>query len=148
MKLGIRLVFSSILAITHRLETGRYLINSLWSRHLFLRIGVTGADLKHCGKMPDAREEINRSVREARIKSRHSIKSMEGMGTRSHDIGAELRMHSFTVNCDTFSNEEKVAAVVPVTSVEVTCSEAMLALRFSTLLVRCFIKLLGRSALG
>ena len=33
-------------------------------------------------------------------------------------------MHSFTVNCDTFSNEEKVAAVVPVTSVEVTCSEA------------------------
>ena len=24
-------------------------------------------------------------------------------------------MHSFTVNCDTFSNEEKVAAVVPVT---------------------------------
>ena len=34
-----------------------------------------------------------------------------------------------------FSNEEKVAAVVPVTSVEVTCSEAMLALCFSTLLV-------------
>ena len=44
-------------------------------------------------------------------------------------------MHSFTVNCDTFSNEEKVAAVVPVTSVEVTCSEAMLALCLSTLLV-------------
>ena len=44
-------------------------------------------------------------------------------------------MHSFTVNCDTFSNEEKVAAVVPVTSVEVTCSEAVLALSFSTLLL-------------
>ena len=42
-------------------------------------------------------------------------------------------MHSFTVNCDTFSNEEKVAAVVPVTSVEVTCSEAMLALSASVL---------------
>ena len=41
------------------------------------------------------------------------------MGSRSHDLGAEIRMHSFTVNCDTFSNEEKVAAVVPVTSVEV-----------------------------
>ena len=26
-------------------------------------------------------------------------------------------MHSFIVNCDTFSNEEKVVAVVPVTSV-------------------------------
>ena len=30
-------------------------------------------------------------------------------------------MHSSIANCDTFSNEEKVAAVVPVTSVEVTC---------------------------
>ena len=65
------------------------------------------------------------------------------MGSSSHELGAELRMHSFTVNCDTFSNEEKVAAVVPV-----TCSEAILALTFSTLLVKCLIKLLGRSALG
>ena len=44
------------------------------------------------------------------------------MGLSSHDLGSELRMHSFTINCDTFSNEEKVAAVVPVTSVEVTCT--------------------------
>ena len=70
--------------------------------------------------MPDAREELNRSVRDGRIKSRHSIKSPEGIGSSSHDLGAELRMHSFTVNCYT-SNEEKVAAVVPVTSIEVTC---------------------------
>ena len=69
------------------------------------------------------------------------------MGSRSHDLGAELIMHSFTVNCDTFSNEEKVAAVVPVASDELTCSEAMLALSFSTLLVKCIIKILGRSAL-
>ena len=54
----------------------------------------------------------------------------------THDIGAELIMHSFTVNCDNFSNEEKVAVVVPVTSVVVTCSEAMLALSFSTLLLK------------
>ena len=107
---------------------------------------MTRADLKHCGKIPDAREEFNRSVREGRIESRHSIKSLEG--SSSHDLGAELRMHSFTVNCDTFSNEENVAAVVPVTSVEVTCSEAMLALSFSTLLVKCLMKILGRSALG
>ena len=56
-------------------------------------------------------------------------------------------MHSFTINSDTFSSEEKVAAVVPVTSVEVTCSETMLAQGFSTLLVKCFIKRQGRSAL-
>ena len=62
---------------------------------------MTRADLKHCGEIPDAREELNRSVREGRIESRHSIKSLEGMGSSSHDLGAELRMHSFTVNCDT-----------------------------------------------
>ena len=87
-------------------------------------------------------------MREVRIESRHSIKSLEGMGSSSHDLGAELRMHYFTVNCDTFSNDEEVAAVVLVTSVEVTCSEAMLALGFSTLLVKCLMKILGRSALG
>ena len=65
------------------------------------------------------------------------------MGSSSHDLGAGLRMHSFTVNCDTLSNEEKVAAVVPVTSVEATCSEAMLSLSFSTLLVMCLMKRLG-----
>ena len=48
-------------------------------------------------------------------------------------------MHSFTVNCDTFSNEEKVAVVVPATSVVVTCSEAMLATSFYTLLVKCLM---------
>ena len=74
---------------------------------------MTRADLKHYGKMPDAREEVNRSVREGRIKCRHSIKSLEGMGSSSNDLGAELRMHSFTVNCDTFSNEGKVVSVVP-----------------------------------
>ena len=108
---------------------------------------MTRADLEHCGKISEAREELNRSLREGRIDSRHSTMSLEGMGSSSHYLGAEFRMHSFTVNCDTFSNEEKVAAVVPVTSVEETCSEAMLALRFSTLLVRCLMKILGRSAL-
>ena len=98
--------------------------------------------------MPEARDELNISVREGRIESRHSTKSLEGMASCSHDLGAELRMHSFTVNCETVSNEEKVAAVVPVTSVEVICSEAMLALGFSTLMVKCLMKILGRSALG
>ena len=70
------------------------------------------------------------------------------MGSGSHELGAELRMHSLTVNCDIFSNKEKVAVVVPVTSEEITCSEEMLALTFSSLLVKCSMKILGRSALG
>ena len=109
---------------------------------------MTRADLMHYGKMLDAREELNISVREWIIESRLSTMSLEGMGSSSHELGAELRMHYFTINRDTLSNEEKVAAVVPVTSVEVTCSEAMLALCFSTLLVKCLMKILGRSALG
>ena len=87
-------------------------------------------------------------MREGRIESIHSIKSLEGVGSRPDDLGAELRMHSFTVKCDTFSNEERVTVVVPVTSVEGTCSEAMLALSFSTMSVKCLMKRLGRSALG
>ena len=98
--------------------------------------------------MPEAREGLNRSVREGRIESIHYINSLEWMRSKSHELGAELRMHSFTVDCDTFSNEDKVAVVVPVTSAAVTCSEAMLALSFSTLLIKCLIKILGRSALG
>ena len=58
-------------------------------------------------------------------------------------------MHCLSVDCDTFSNEEKFAVVVPLTSVEVeeTRSEAMLVLCFSTLLLKCLMKKLGRSAL-
>ena len=49
---------------------------------------MTRADLEHCGNISEAREELNRSVREGRIESRHSIKSLEGMGSSSHDLGA------------------------------------------------------------
>ena len=51
---------------------------------------MTTADLNHSWKMSDAREELNRSVREWRIEFRHSIKSLEGMGSSSHDLGAEI----------------------------------------------------------
>ena len=69
---------------------------------------MTRADLKHCGKVPDAIEELNRSVRVGIIKSRHCINSVEGMGSRSHDLVTELIMHSFTVNCDTFQMKKKL----------------------------------------
>ena len=66
---------------------------------------MTGADYMHCGRMQNAREELNRPVREGRIESRHSIKSLERMGSWSHDFGAELIMHFFIVNCDTSSKK-------------------------------------------
>ena len=47
---------------------------------------MTRADLKHCGKITDAREELNRSVREGRIESRHSIKFWKGWGQVSVSV--------------------------------------------------------------
>ena len=37
-------------------------------------------------------------------------------------------MHYFTVDCDTFSNEEQVVVVVPATSVDIAGSKEMLSL--------------------
>ena len=54
---------------------------------------MTRANLKHCRNMPHTRKELNTSVREGGIEYRHSIKNLEGMGSSSHDLGAELRMH-------------------------------------------------------
>ena len=62
----------------------------------------------HCWKMQDAREELNSSVSEGRVESRHAIKSLEGIGSSSYDLGAEIIMHSFTVNCDTFQMKKKL----------------------------------------
>ena len=53
-------------------------------------------------------EDLNRSEREGRIESIHSIKSLERMELSSHDLGAELRMHPFTVLCDTFQMKKKL----------------------------------------
>ena len=69
---------------------------------------MTRADLKHCGKISDAREELNRSVREGTIESRHSIKSLEGMGSSSHDLGAESRMHSSLLIVTLFQMKKKL----------------------------------------
>ena len=85
-----------------------------------------------------------------RIKSGHSMKSLEGMGSRSHDSGTKIRMHPLTVHRDTFSNEGKLALVVPVTSVEaeITGSKEIIALSFSMSLLVCLLKRLLRSARG
>ena len=63
---------------------------------------MTRADLKHCGRMLDAREKLILSVKEGRIESRHIIESLEVMGQSSRDLLTELRMHSLTVHCVIF----------------------------------------------
>ena len=73
------------------------------------------------------------------------------MGTRSRDLGAELRMHSNNNKLiEILSNKGNVPVFIPVTSVEIelTWSETMLAQCFSTLLLKCLMKRLGKSAPG
>ena len=60
------------------------------------------ADLMHCGKKPNIREEFNGSLSKWRIESRHAIESLDGIRSRSHHLRAQLRMLSLTVDCDTF----------------------------------------------
>ena len=36
---------------------------------------------------------MNISIRERKIESRHSMKCLEGMGSRSHNVDAVLRIH-------------------------------------------------------
>ena len=68
--------------------------------------------LRDCGKKPDAKDELNRSVKEGRNESRRYIKSLEGMGTTSHDLRVELRKRSLTVNCDTFPNYDSCSCCI------------------------------------
>ena len=53
------------------------------------------------------------------MESIHSIKSLKRTGSWSCDLRAELRMYGWTVDHDTFLNEEKVTVVVKVTSLKV-----------------------------
>ena len=59
-------------------------------------------------------------------------------------------MHFLIVYCEPFSNKEQVAVVFPLKSFVdvVTGSEAMIDVSFSTLLLRCLMKRVGRSALS
>ena len=62
----------------------------------------------------------------------------------------KVTRHSLTADCDNLSIEENVTVVIPVASalVDMTGSEAMLALSLRTLLLKCLVKRLGRQTLG
>ena len=67
-----RTTFSVIFDIKERLETGRKFFKSFGSREALLRRGLTTADLKVDGKVPDDKENLMMFVR---VGSRSSINS-------------------------------------------------------------------------
>ena len=71
---------------------------------------MTRADLKHCGKIPEAREESNRSVREGRVELRHYIKSLEGMESSNHFLGyATFELATIPLLFCTYVDEAEVS---------------------------------------
>ena len=76
------------------------------------------------------------------MESIHSTKCLEGMKSRSHDLGAKIIIHSLNAICDNFLNVDKVAVVVLDTSVEIEATgfKAIFGLLFSISLVKCLTK--------
>ena len=58
------------------------------------------------------------------------------------------RAHSPFIHKNSVNIKLRKPVIVPVTSVEITGSEALLAISFTTLLSKCLMKGKGRSALG
>ena len=63
-------------------------LSLLVKHHILAIVGEVRADWMRCRKMSDAKEELNRKMRVGRIKSRHSLKRLEGIRSASDDYGA------------------------------------------------------------
>ena len=83
-----------IFDIKERLETGRKFFKLFGSR-AFLRSGLTTADLKADGKVPDDKEKLMMFVR---VGSRSSINSRSdvGRGSNEQEVGFDFKIVAFS----------------------------------------------------
>ena len=80
-----------------RLETGRKFFNLFGSREAFLRGGLTKADLKVDGKVPDDKEKLMMFVK---VESRSSInlrRSNVGRGSIEQEADYSVGLNAFKV---------------------------------------------------
>ena len=85
-----------IFDIKERLETGRKFFKSFGSREALLRRGLTTADLKVDGKVPDDKEKLMIFVR---VRSRSSINSRRsdvGRGSNEQEVGFDFKIVAFS----------------------------------------------------
>ena len=84
-----------IFDIKERLETGRKFFKLFGSREAFLRRGLTTADLKVDGKVPDDKEKLMMFVR---VGSRSSINSRSdvGRGSNEQEVGFDFKIVAFS----------------------------------------------------
>ena len=78
-----------------RLETGQKFFKLSGSREALLRRGLTTADLKVDGKVPDDREKLMMFVR---VGSRSSINSRSdvGRGSNEQEVGFDFKIVAFS----------------------------------------------------
>ena len=84
-----------IFDIKERLETGRKFFKLFGSRDAFLRRGLTTADLKVDGKVPDDKEKL---VMFVRVGSRSStnLRSDVGRGSNEQEVGFDFKIVAFS----------------------------------------------------
>ena len=84
-----------IFYLKERLETGRKFFKLFGSRDAFLTRGLTTADLKADGKVPDDKEKLMMFVR---VGSRSSINSRSdvGRGSNEQEVGFDFKIVAFS----------------------------------------------------
>ena len=84
-----------IFDIKERLETGRKFFKLFGSREAFWRRGLTSADLKVDGKVPDDKEKLMMFVRVGGSSSINS-RSDVGRGSSEQEVGFDFKIVAFS----------------------------------------------------
>ena len=82
--------------IKERLETGRKFFKLFGSREAFLRRGLTTADLKVDGKVPDDKEKLMMFVRVGSRSSINSRRSDVGRGSNEQEVVFDFKIVAFS----------------------------------------------------
>ena len=85
-----------IFDIKERLETGRKFFKLFGSRGAFLRRGLTTAELKVDGKVPDDKEKLMMFVKVGSSSSINSRRSDVGRGSSEKEVGFDFKIVAFS----------------------------------------------------
>ena len=85
-----------IFDIKERLETGQNFVKLFGSREAFFRKGLTTADLKVDGKVPDDTEKLMMFVRVGSRSSIYSRRSDAGRGSNEQEVGFHFTIVAFS----------------------------------------------------
>ena len=83
--------------IKERLETGQKFFKLFRSREAFLRRGLTTANLKVYGKVPDDKEKLMMFVRVQSRSSINSRRSEVGRGSNEQEVGFDFKIVAFSL---------------------------------------------------